>query len=95
MIFNKITDAVKESRLQKTYDTATQRAVEMFLNQKDAINNIKDTEGLKEIRMFFEREKEASMQLIMSSSKNNEKEKGRYDLADRFLTFLDRLIDEH
>ena len=89
-----IIDVINDNKAKKVYAKSIDDAVKIFEQQKNALKKIKNTEGLKEIKDYFKREKEASMRLIMNSSKNNEKEKGRYELADNFLKFVDRLVSE-
>ena len=86
-----IIDYMKEQKVSKTYAKDVQEAVNIYLEQKNAIKDIKDKKGMKEIIKYFEREKDAALKAIMNSGKARDYEKGKYELADNFLSFVNRL----
>ena len=51
-----IIDYMKERKSVSEYDESQQRAIMMFLQQKEAIKEIKGTTGFKEIMLYLGRE---------------------------------------
>jgi len=83
-----IFDALKNHQSQKTFDEVNQEAIRMFDQQKHHIHEIKTTEGYQEIKRFFEREKKAALDRLMSAPKGDENAKAVYQVSERFLEFL-------
>lgn len=46
---------VKERKAKENYTVDVQKATELFLNQKESIQAIKDTRGLQEIKNYLQR----------------------------------------
>ena len=80
-----------EGRYKKEYNDSLDKAVDIFLDQKKAVQAIMDSEGYKVIKAWLKTEMEASMILIMRSANNNEKAKARYEMAKDMLEYFDNL----
>jgi len=84
-----ILDFVKEHQSKKEFSHAEDKAVKLFDTQKQAVKSIKDTEGYREIKEFFKREKEAAENRMITSAKEDKKAFAVFQVAKRFLAFLE------
>lgn len=84
-------DWIKENKITGEYEERVDEATKRFLNQRNSIRAIHDKPGYQELVRWMTVEKEAAMQAVMNSGKDRGKERGRYELADKFLTFLENL----
>lgn len=87
-----IIDYINDHKSQKTFEETQEQAVKMFTAQKEALRAIADTVGYAEIRRFWEAEKEAATQRIITAKKDDPTARAMFALADRFLKFLDARI---
>jgi len=62
--------------------------LKMFDQQKGAIKEISSTVGYKELKRYFERLKDASVNRMVTGL-NDEKAKATYQVANDFLRFLE------
>ena len=87
-----ILEYIDENRRQKKYTQNVTDAQEMFNKQKEAIKNIKDTAGLKEIIRYWETQKELNENMF-EQGKDKEKYFALYKEAKMFLKFIANLLD--
>lgn len=85
-----IFDLIDEAKSAREFRNADQEAVKMFEAQKKALQYIKETEGFKEILKFWEREKEAAENRLMTAKDidNLAEARASYALAKRFIGFI-------
>lgn len=84
-----IFDVLKDRDSKKEFEASNEKAIKMFTAQKAAIQAIRDTEGYSEIKKFWEREKEAALQRIITGKSLDENARSMFALADSFLKFLE------
>ncbi len=72
---------------KKDFNESQKRAIEAYEKQLKAIGGILKTDWYKEIKSFWEREKESALQELWYS-KNIVPLQEKYKIANSFLTFL-------
>jgi hypothetical protein len=87
-----IIDYLSDKKSARTFNESQTQAEKMFLMQKEALRAILDTAGMKEIVRFWQAEKEAATQRIITAKKDDPTARAMFALADRFLKFLDARI---
>lgn len=80
-----------ENKYEKEYKEGLDKATELFIKQKDSINQIKDSEGYKVIKSWLRMRREMNMNLVMQSGKSQDKAKGKYEESNDLLAFLENL----
>ena len=85
-----ILNILKEAESAKAFSKAEDRAIKLFDMQADAIRNIRATDGYSAIKDFFRAEKEAAIQRLMTTKKNELADvKATLTISDKFLRFLE------
>jgi len=80
---------IEEHRSKKEFSISEEKAVKLFDLQADAIRNIRDTEGYKQIKEFLGRERDAALKRLMTTKKDDLPDvKALLAVTDRLLTFL-------
>lgn len=88
-------DLLKEYQSKKTYNGALDEAMEHFIQQKRAIDWIKNTQWFAEIREYWQRVVVACNERLRTvRSEDIKREQGQIDMALSFLQFLDNLLAE-
>jgi nicotinate-nucleotide pyrophosphorylase len=87
-----IIDYINDHKSQKTFAEVQSQAEKMFTSQKEALKAIADTTGYAEIVRFWQSEKEAATQRIITAKKDDPTARAMFALSDRFLKFLDARI---
>jgi len=88
-----IINYINENRLQKKHVQNINDAQAMFNKQRDAIRAIKDTQGLKEIIAYWERQKEINEEMF-DQSKDKDKYFALYKESKLFLQFIANLLED-
>lgn len=91
--FQSVENEVKQD--ENANEKALAEAVKMFEKQQDSLYAIRRSSGLKEIRSYFEREKEACEKLFRAGVKPEffQYMQGKYAITCGFLDFLDHLMN--
>ncbi len=89
-----ILNNIEEAKNKKDARDAESEAVKLFKKQKDAIYDIKDTEGFRQIRLFFERQKGICEKCFRIGVKPDYSAymQGKYELTCNFLDFIENQI---
>jgi hypothetical protein len=87
-----ILDYIKDAASKKTFAESQEQAVKIFTSQKEAIKAIADTTGYAEIKAYWERAKESSMERLATAKVDDPKARAMFTLADGFLKFLEARI---
>jgi len=83
----------QEVKSQRKYLSDLQKAEQYFEAQKEAIRAIKDTQGYKEMRMYWMREREASIERLKTAKGSDLHDaQARLTVSQSFLDFLDNLL---
>lgn len=86
---------LNEVRDEMRYLSSMQRAESYFSSQRDAILNIKNTIGYKEIKKYWQRVREASVVRLSQVESQNvadyKKAQAMVQIAQEFLDFLENV----
>ena len=86
-----ILDYMKEQKAEHIYAKDLGEAENIFLSQKEAIQSLKDSRGLKEIVNYWERQKELNENMF-ENSKDKEVYFALYKQSKQFLQFIANLL---
>lgn len=86
-----ILDYIQNKGAEAKYAKDLTEAENIFLKQKEAIQGIKDTQGLKEIVEFWERQKEIN-ESMFETGKDKEIQFALYKQSKQFLNFIGNLL---
>jgi len=89
-----ILDYIEENRSKKKYLSDIDKAEQYFLNQKNSIIAIRDTNWFKEIRNYWLRVMDSSINRLKTSKETDNNAIESLRLSSDFIEFLDNLTKE-
>lgn len=95
-----VIDWMKERELNNKLinsEEALDEAIKIYDSSKQALKNIRDTEGMKLLMNYWMSRKEACESFFLSDATSPDlmlKTRGRYEEATKFLQFLDNMTTE-
>lgn len=85
-----ILNLLKEAESAREFSKTEDKAIKLFDMQADAIRNIRTTDGYNAIKEFFRAEKEAAIQRLMTTKKDELADvRATLTISDKFLRFLE------
>ena len=84
-----IFDVIKDRESRKQFETDNSAAIKAFDDQKKSFVHIKESEGFKVIKKFWEAEKEAALKRLLTAKQIDEEARATFLLAEKFLKFLE------
>lgn len=85
-----ILNLLKEAESVREFSKAEDKAIKLFDMQADAIRNIRTTDGYNAIKEFFRAEKDAAIQRLMTTKKDELADvRATLTISDKFLRFLE------
>lgn len=86
-------DYINQRGLNTKYAKDLTEAEEMFNAQKEAIQSLKDSQGLQEIVAYWERQKEINENMFENAKENKDMYFALYKQSKMFLQFIGNLLE--